>query len=203
MSSFKNVLEEFAGLAVHDQFNLLITSTHEASNVADIEVFSLNRLPAMYATTKQDLLWQLKKVEQSLLSQLKSLVIQTWLALGRIPHRFAEPISSLGMTFGRYQWCLLGQVYRELFTSPEEAELSLSLSPANEFLIVRALSKQTFGHFADNPRLLVFTTLRDFPSVSEISLCACFLNFPINYSHWEMLADSFWSLGSEVFFNAD
>ncbi|MCA6575538.1 MAG: late competence development ComFB family protein [Pseudanabaena sp. M57BS1SP1A06MG] len=203
MSSFKNVLEEFAGLAVHDQFNLLITSTHEASNIADVAVFSLNRLPAMYATTKQDLLWRLKKVEQSLLSQLKSLVIQTWLALGRNPRRFAEPTPLLEITFGRYQWCLLGQIYRELFTSPEEAELSLSSSPANEFLIVRALSKQTFGHFADNPRLLVFTTLRDFPSVSEISLCACFLNFPINYSRQKMLADSFWGLDSEVFFNED
>ncbi|MFN9885114.1 MAG: late competence development ComFB family protein [Pseudanabaena sp.] len=70
MSSFKNVLEEFVVLAVHDQLNRLSASVHEASNIADVAVFSLNRLPAMYATTKQDLLWRLKKVEQSLLSQL-------------------------------------------------------------------------------------------------------------------------------------
>lgn len=94
-----------------------------------------------------------------------------------------------GLTFWKHQWRLLGQIYSELFLSPEEAELSLSPSPDGEVLIVRTLSKQAFGLVADNPQLLASTTLRFFPAISEISLSTCFLNFPINYSHQEMLAD--------------
>ncbi|NUN67088.1 hypothetical protein HCU40_20615 (plasmid) [Pseudanabaena biceps] len=94
-----------------------------------------------------------------------------------------------GLTFWKHQWRLLGQIYSELFPSPEESELSLSPSPDGEILIVRTLSKQAFGLVADNPQLLASTTLRFFPAISEISLYACFLNFPINYSRQEMLAD--------------
>jgi len=55
---------------------------------------------------------------------------------------------------------LLGQIYSELFPSPEKAELSLSPSPDGEVLIVRTLSKQAFGLVADNPQLLASNTLR-------------------------------------------
>jgi hypothetical protein len=94
-----------------------------------------------------------------------------------------------GLTFWKHQWRLLGQIYSELFPSPEEAELSLSPSLGGEVLIVRTLSKQAFGRVADNPQLLASTTLRFFHAISELSLSACFLNFPINYSRQEMLAD--------------
>ncbi|MCA6573365.1 MAG: hypothetical protein IM549_09010 [Pseudanabaena sp. M53BS1SP1A06MG] len=94
-----------------------------------------------------------------------------------------------GLIFWKHQWRLLGQIYSELFPSSAEVELSLSPSPDSEVLIVRTLSKQAFGLVVDNLQLLASTTLRFFPTISEISLSACFLNFPINYSRQEMLAD--------------
>lgn len=226
-----NVLEDLTLKEVNLQLSSMDTILPRQVAMGDVCAYVLNRLPAMYATTKQGLLWQLQKVEQALLSQIKSLVNQALLTLGNTPSRFAEPIPCImfeqecsqaisevrqlfhrddiswrniaalaefalyhqlrGLTFWQHQWRLLGQVYSELFTSPEEAELSLSPSPDGEVLIVRALSKQAFGRVADNPQLLASTTLRFFPAISEISLSACFLNFPINYSRQEMLADGF------------
>ncbi|MFM7888921.1 MAG: late competence development ComFB family protein [Pseudanabaena sp.] len=226
-----NVLEDLTIQEVKSQLDNMGARLPRHVGFDDVCAYVLNRLPAMYATTKQGLLWQLQKVELSLLSQLKSLVMQALLALGNTPCRFAEPIPLVGfelecaqaiselrllflrddiswrniadlaeyalyhhqrgLTFWRHQWRLLGQVYSELFTSPEEAELSLSPSPDGEVLIVRTLSKQAFGRVADNPKLLASTTLRFFPAISAISLSAGFLKFPINYSRQEMLADVF------------
>jgi hypothetical protein len=224
-----NVLEDLTLKEVKSQLANMGALLPRQVGIDDLCAYVLNRLPAMYATTKQGLLWQMQKVEQSFLSQLKSLVNQALLTLGNTPSRFTEPIPCIrfeqectqaisevrqlfhrddiswrniaalaeyalyhqlrGLTFWQHQWHLLGQIYSELFTSPEEAELSLSPSPDGEVLIVRALSKQAFGRVADNPQLLASTTLRFFPAISEISLSACFLNFPINYSRQEMLAD--------------
>jgi len=224
-----NVLEDLTLKEVTSQLANMGALLPRQVGIDDLCAYVLNRLPAMYATTKQGLLWQLQKVEQALLSQLKSLVNQALLTLGNTPSRFAEPIPYIlfeqecsqaisevrqlvhrddiswrniaalaefalyhqlrGLTFWQHQWRLLGQIYSALFTAPEEAELSLSPSPNGEVLIVRALSKQAFGRVADNPKLLASTTLRFFPAISEISLSACFLNFPINYSRQEMLAD--------------
>jgi len=224
-----NVLEDLTLKEISLQLTRMNSILPRKVAVDDACAYVLNRLPAMYATTKQGVLWQLQKVEQTLSNQLKSLVIQALMALGNTPRRFAEPIPFIkfeqecaqaisdlrqifqrddiswhniaslaeyalyherrGLTFWQHQWRLLGQIYSALFTCPEEAELSLSPSPNGEVLIVRALSKQAFGRVADNPKLLASTTLRFFPAISEISLSACFLNFPINYSRQEMLAD--------------
>jgi hypothetical protein len=224
-----NVLEDLTLKEVKSQLANMGALLPRQVGIDDLCAYVLNRLPAMYATTKQGLLWQLQKVEQALLSQIKSLVNQALLTLGNTPSRFAEPIPCImferecsqaisevrqlfhrddiswrniaalaefalyhqlrGLTFWQHQWRLLGQIYSELFTSPEEAELSLSPSPDGEVLIVRALSKQAFGRVADNPKHLGTVTLRYLPAVSEISLSARFLNFPINYSRQEMLAD--------------
>ena len=76
-----------------------------------------------------------------------------------------------------------------MYLNPGEAELSIFPSPDGEVLIVRAHTKEAFGRVADNPKMLGITTLRHFPSVSEISLYTFFLNFPINYTRQEMFAD--------------
>jgi hypothetical protein len=224
-----NVLENLAIKEVKKQLTKMANILPRKVEIDDACAYVLNRLPAMYATTKQGAIWQTQKVEQSLSCQVESIVIQSLMTLAKSPRRFADPLPFIkfeqecdlavqelrhtfqraditwrnivslaehaihfekrGMTYWRQQWRLLGQIYSEMYLNPGEAELSIFPSPHGEVLIVRAYTKEAFGLVADNPKKLGISTLRHFPSVSEISLCTFFLNFPINYTRQEMLAD--------------
>jgi hypothetical protein len=224
-----NVLENLAIKEVKTQLIRMANILPRRVEIDDACAYVLNRLPAMYATTKQGEIWQTQKVEQGLSSQVESIVIQSLMTLAKTPRRLADPlpfikfeqecdlaiqelrhtfkraditwqnIASLaehaiyhekrGMTYWRQQWQMLEQIYSEMHLNPGEAELSIFPSPDGEVLIIRAHTKEAFGRVADNPKMLGITTLRHFPSVSEISLYTFFLNFPINYTRQEMFAD--------------
>ncbi len=61
----------------------------------DIAAYVLNRLPAMYATTEQGVVWQTQRAKEQLSSQIESTVIQSMMTLSKTPRRLTDPIPLL------------------------------------------------------------------------------------------------------------
>ncbi len=61
----------------------------------DISAHVLNRLPAMYATTEQGVIWQTQRAKEQLSSQIESTVIQSMMTLSKTPRRLVDPIPLL------------------------------------------------------------------------------------------------------------
>ncbi|WP_055076521.1 late competence development ComFB family protein [Pseudanabaena sp. 'Roaring Creek'] len=87
-----NVLEDLAIREVKNQLTYMANVLPRKVGVDDVCAYVLNRLPAMYATSEQGVIWQTQKAKEQLSSQIESTVIQSLMTLGKTPRRLADPI---------------------------------------------------------------------------------------------------------------
>jgi hypothetical protein len=90
-----NVLEDLAKKEVQNQLIHMANVLPRKVGIDDVSAYVLNRLPAMYATTEQGVIWQTQKAKEQLSSQIESTVIQSLMTLGKTPRRLADPIPLL------------------------------------------------------------------------------------------------------------
>ncbi|MCA6509451.1 MAG: late competence development ComFB family protein [Pseudanabaena sp.] len=90
-----NVLEDLAKQEVKNQLIHMANVLPRKVGVDDVCAYVLNRLPALYATTQQGVIWQTQKAKELLSSQIESTVIQSLMTLGKTPRRLADPIPLL------------------------------------------------------------------------------------------------------------
>ncbi len=90
-----NVLENLAKQEVKNQLIYMANVLPRKVSVDDVCAYVLNRLPALYATSEQGVIWQTKKAKEQLSSQIESTVIQSLMTLGKTPRRLAESIPLL------------------------------------------------------------------------------------------------------------
>jgi hypothetical protein len=90
-----NVLEDLAKQEVKNQLIHMANVLPRKVGVDDVCAYVLNRLPALYATTEQGVIWQTQKAKEQLSSQIESTVIQSLMTLGKTPRRLVDPIPLL------------------------------------------------------------------------------------------------------------
>ena len=90
-----NVLEDLVKQEVKSQLTHMANVMPRKVGIDDVCAYVLNRLPALYATSEQGVIWQTKKVKEQLSSQIESTVIQSLMTLGKTPRRLADPIPLL------------------------------------------------------------------------------------------------------------
>ena len=90
-----NVLEDLAKQEVKNQLIHMANVLPRKVGVDDVCAYVLNRLPALYATTQQGVIWQTQKAKEQLSGQIESTVIQSLMTLGKTPRRLADPIPLL------------------------------------------------------------------------------------------------------------
>ncbi len=90
-----NVLEDLAKQEVKNQLIHMANVLPRKVGVDDVCAYVLNRLPALYATTEQGVIWQTQKAKEQLSGQIESTVIQSLMTLGKTPRRLADPIPLL------------------------------------------------------------------------------------------------------------
>ncbi len=90
-----NVLEDLAKQEVKNQLIHMANVLPRKVGIDDVCAYVLNRLPAMYATTEQGVIWQTQKAKEQLSRQIESTVIQSLMILGKTPRRLDAPIPSL------------------------------------------------------------------------------------------------------------
>ena len=90
-----NVLEDLVKQEVTNQLIHMETVLPRKVGVDDVSAYVLNRLPAMYATTEQGIIWQSQKAKEHLSRQIETTVIQSLITLGKTPRRLTDPIPLL------------------------------------------------------------------------------------------------------------
>ncbi|MFN9857788.1 MAG: hypothetical protein ACK556_06680, partial [Pseudanabaena sp.] len=75
------------------------------------------------------------------------------------------------------------------YLTPGEAELSLNRNSEGEILIIHTHTREAFGWLADNPKDIGISALRIFPTVAVIELHSSVLDFSVNYTREDMVAD--------------
>ena len=90
-----NVLENLVEQEVLNQLKHMATVLPRKVGIDDVSAHVLNRLPAMYATTEQGVIWQTKKAKEQLSSQIESTIIQSLMTLGKTTRRLTNPIPLL------------------------------------------------------------------------------------------------------------
>ncbi|MBD2176206.1 late competence development ComFB family protein [Pseudanabaena sp. FACHB-1998] len=90
-----NVLEDLVQQEVTNQLAHMANVLPRKVGVDDVCAYVLNRLPPMYATTEQGVVWQSQKAKEQLNSQIESTVIQSLMTLGKMPRRLTDPIPLL------------------------------------------------------------------------------------------------------------
>ncbi|PZO40556.1 MAG: hypothetical protein DCF19_11705 [Pseudanabaena frigida] len=90
-----NVLENLVNQEVTNQLTHMATVLPRKVSIDDVSAHVLNRLPALYATSEQGVVWQTQKAKEQLSSQIESTVIQSLMALSKTPRRLTDPIPLL------------------------------------------------------------------------------------------------------------
>ncbi len=90
-----NVLEDLVSKEVATQLTHMETVLPRKVGIDDVSAHVLNRLPTLYATTQQGLIWQTQKAKEKLSSQIESTVIQSLMTLSKTPRRLTDPIPLL------------------------------------------------------------------------------------------------------------
>jgi Late competence development protein ComFB len=90
-----NVLEDLAKQEINNQLTHMANVLPRKVGIDDVCAYVLNRLPPLYATTEQGVIWQTQKAKEQLSSQIESTVIQSLMTLGKTPRRLADPIPLL------------------------------------------------------------------------------------------------------------
>lgn len=87
-----NVLEDLVKQEVNQQLLHMANVLPRKVGIDDVCAHVLNRLPPMYATTEQGVIWQAQKVREQMSSQIETTVIQSLLTLSKTPRRLTDPI---------------------------------------------------------------------------------------------------------------
>ncbi|MFM7889053.1 MAG: late competence development ComFB family protein [Pseudanabaena sp.] len=90
-----NVLEDIVQQEVKKQLAHMANVLPRKVRIDDVSAYVLNRLPPMYATTEQGIAWQTQKSKEQIASQIESTVIQSIMALSKMPRRLADPLPLL------------------------------------------------------------------------------------------------------------
>lgn len=90
-----NVLEDLAKQEIKNQLTYMANVLPRKVGIDDVCAYVLNRLPPLYATTEQGVIWQTQKAKEQLSSQIESTIIQSLMTLGKTPRRLADPIPLL------------------------------------------------------------------------------------------------------------
>ncbi|MBD2186550.1 late competence development ComFB family protein [Pseudanabaena mucicola] len=90
-----NVLESLVTQEVPNQLNHMENVLPRKVSIDDVSAHALNRLPAMYATSEQGVIWQTQKAKERLSTQIESTVIQSLMTLSKTPRRPTDPIPLL------------------------------------------------------------------------------------------------------------
>lgn len=93
--SLTNVLEDLVNQEVTNQLVHMSMVLPRKVGIDDVSAYVLNRLPAMYATTEQGVIWQTQKAKEQLSSQIESTIIQSLMTLSKTPRRLTDPIPLL------------------------------------------------------------------------------------------------------------
>ncbi|MEE3715762.1 late competence development ComFB family protein [Tumidithrix elongata RA019] len=112
----------------------------------------------------------------------------TWRNLPRLIEEALEQ-STMRSTNWRQRWRMLGQIYREMYLKPGDADIFLTQSEDGEVLLIQANTKESFWMLAEHSQALGRSTLRLFPSVAYIELSSYLLETPLTYTRDEMAAD--------------
>lgn len=90
-----NVLEDLVNQEIKYQLVHMENVLPRKVGLDDVAAYVLNRLPTMYATTEQGVVWQTQKAREELSSEIESTVIQAMMTLSKTPRRLADPIPLL------------------------------------------------------------------------------------------------------------
>lgn len=90
-----NVLEDLVKKEVNNQLKHMEAVLPRKVGIDDVSAYILNRLPAMYATTEEGVIWQTLKAKEKLGSQIELTVIQSLMTLSKTPRRLTDPIPLL------------------------------------------------------------------------------------------------------------
>ncbi|PZU99333.1 MAG: hypothetical protein DCE90_02120 [Pseudanabaena sp.] len=90
-----NVLEVLVKQEVVHQVSKMANVLPRKVGIDDVCAYVLNRLPAMYATTEQGIIWQTQRANEQLASQIESTIIQSLMTLSKTPRRLTDPIPLL------------------------------------------------------------------------------------------------------------
>ena len=90
-----NVLEDLVNQEIKYQLVHMENVLPRKVGLDDVAAYVLNRLPAMYATTEQGVVWQTQKAMEELSSEIESTVIQAMMTLSKTPRRLTDPIPLL------------------------------------------------------------------------------------------------------------
>jgi hypothetical protein len=112
----------------------------------------------------------------------------TWRNLPRLVEEAMEQNASRGSNW-RQRWRMLGQIYREMYLKPGDADIFLAQSEEGEVLMIQANTKESFWMLAEHSQALGRSTLRLFPSVAYIELSSYLLEAPLTYTRDEMAVD--------------
>ncbi|OIP71930.1 MAG: hypothetical protein AUK48_11865 [Oscillatoriales cyanobacterium CG2_30_44_21] len=90
-----NVLEVLVKQEVVHQISKMGNVLPRQVGLDDVCAYVLNRLPSMYATTEQGIVWQTQRANEQLSSQIESTIIQALMTLSKTPRRLTDPIPLL------------------------------------------------------------------------------------------------------------
>jgi hypothetical protein len=90
-----NVIEDLSIQEIKNQLTHMASVLPRKVGIDDVSAYVLNRLPAMYATTEQGVIWQRQKAKEQLSSQIEATVIQSLMTLSKTPRRLTDPIPLL------------------------------------------------------------------------------------------------------------
>jgi len=90
-----NVLEVLVKQEVIHQVSKVANVLPRKVGINDVCAYVLNRLPSMYATTEQGIIWQTQRANEQLASQIESTIIQSLMTLSKTPRRLTDPIPLL------------------------------------------------------------------------------------------------------------
>jgi hypothetical protein len=112
----------------------------------------------------------------------------TWRNLPRLIEEAIEQNRVRGSNW-RQRWRMLGQIYREMYLKPGDADIFLLQNEEGEVFLIQANTKESFWMLAEHSQALGRSTLRLFPSVAHIELSSYLLETPLTYTRDEMAAD--------------
>ncbi|MGF1494672.1 MAG: late competence development ComFB family protein [Microcoleaceae cyanobacterium] len=89
---YHNVMEDMVSEEVRSQMTQLSPRLTQYIQRTEVETYALNRLPPLYASSKEGWLYQQKRGRAELLSKVKTAVRQALMAVQQDPLRNSTPI---------------------------------------------------------------------------------------------------------------
>ncbi|MDB9528453.1 late competence development ComFB family protein [Oscillatoria sp. CS-180] len=113
--SYVNVMESLVTHEVTQQFRAIPTRVRRYLKAEEVVTYALNRLPALYASSKKGWQYQQRLAKQDLHRKIKEVVRQAIMAVQIDPIRISQPIET---AHERRSEAVL-QALRDLFNTPD------------------------------------------------------------------------------------